>query len=161
MTLLNTYIEQIKTAEVANVQVAREAHIQLDTVLRSGRFTTPDQKINARVSTAALISSDLSDRRWTAGMNFLAGIREEILAANPTAFMEEWEKMDYLKKQQKAEDDQFDNSPCPPEEMAALEGVGDAEEIMDRAVALAGGDVEKLADVLEAKDKMTSKWRRK
>jgi hypothetical protein len=144
MTLLDTYIEETKTASLfpTKQQVCHRM---------AKRGVNPNEVIPAGYSGEILNQ---------AGMNFLSGIREEVLAADPTAFMDNWEKMDYLKKQQKNSEDKFDNSPCPPEEMASLEGVGDAEDIMDRALTLAGGNVEKLADVLEHKDKMTSKWRR-
>ena len=94
-------------------------------------------------------------------MKFLTALREDMVKNDPSVFMDEWEKLAYLKDQQKGDDDHFDTSPCPKNEIADLEGVGDAEGIMDRALTLANGDMEKLADVLGAKDKATSKWRRK
>jgi hypothetical protein len=100
----------------------------------------------------------LAVKRFNVGMDFLAAVHIEIVEKNPTAFMGTVEAMDYLKGQSKHVDDGFDNSPCPIAEMADLDGVADASGILERALMLAGGNVNKLADVLEAHDKARSAW---
>ena len=100
----------------------------------------------------------LAAKRFAAGMDFLAAVHTEILEKNPTAFMGTVEAMDYLKGQTKHVDDGFDNSPCPLAEMVATEGIADAHGILERALRLVNGNVDKLANVLEANDKARSAW---
>lgn len=116
------------------------------------RQTEDGPKVNRR------LRRHLAVKRFNAGMEFLEQVRAEIVEKNPTAYMGTVEAMDYLRKQSKTTDDEFDNSPCPLEERADLEGVADANGIMERAMKLVAGQVEKLADVLEANDKARSKW---
>ena len=119
-----------------------------------GRKTEAGPRVNYR------IRRHLAAKRFAAGMDFLTTVHDEIVEKNPTAFMGTVEAMDYLRSQSKHVDDGFDNSPCPLSEMVATEGIADAHGILERALKLAGGDADKLADVLEARDKATSKWRR-
>ena len=137
------------TIEILTNQQTENAAI----IVRCGcRQTEDGPRVNRR------IRRHLAIKRFNASMDFLAAVHTEILEKNPTAYMTAVEAMDYLKGRTKHVDDGFDNSPCPIEEMADLDGVADANGILERALALAGGNVDKLADVLEAHDKARSKW---
>lgn len=104
-----------------------------------------------------------------AKMDFLSEIRADIKKADPLFGMDPWEKMEFLRQQTK-DNDGFDNSPCPMAERMET-GVGYAvrkecsylEELLpamfQRALKLANGDMEKLSDVIEAREKAShGKW---
>jgi hypothetical protein len=137
------------TIEILTNQQTENAAI----IVRCGcRQTEDGPRVNRR------IRRHLAIKRFNASMDFLAAVHTEILEKNPTAYMTAVEAMDYLKNRSKRVEDGFDISPCPIEEMADLEGVADANGILERALKMAGNDVDKLADVLEAHDKARSAW---
>src|SRR5574343_2001814 len=111
------------------------------TISRCGcRQTEDGPKVNRR------LRKHLATKRHAAHMTFLHSIHDEILAKNPTAYMTTAEALAFMKEREKRDQDRFDNSPCPLEERADLEGVADAAGSMERALRMAGGDTERLAD---------------